>query len=518
VTGTVAIPNGGSGVLIEAGADANTIGGAAAGERNVLSGNGKRGIDIEANDTMIRGNYIGVDSSGAAALGNNNEGIRIKDGARTVIGGSAIGEGNVVSANDKGIKVDGEPSSDTIIQGNFLGNDGSGAVGLGNDKHGVEIKAGARTLVGGAAAGEGNVISANGQDGIRVDRATAVDTVIRGNFIGSDPTGSVDLGNGNSGIRIRQDVESASIGGVVDGAGNTIAFNGDFGVVLEESAGSGTRINRNRIHSNGDLGIDLGEDGVTANDAGDGDNGENDLQNFPVLTSAVSMLDSTTVQGSLNSTPTTTFRVEFFSSAVGDPSGHGEGQFYLGSDTVTTDGAGNVTFTSVLPVSAVTGHVVTATATNPGASTSEFGPTVAVTVELAMVKRAFDVNGDPIPDGGVAPRGSIVKFLLYINNPGPARTDLSLQDVLDPGFAYLPGTIRIDNSHASCVATACTVAEEASIFATVDAQAVGSDAVDPDAVSYVGATVDAGDQNQGNAQLDINAGSVLALSFSVRMQ
>ena len=112
-----------------------------------------------------------------------------------------------------------------------------------------------------------------------------------------------------------------------------VAF-GAFGV-------TGLAIEGNSIFSNGGLGIDLNRDGVTPNDIlpGDPDTGPNNLQNFPVLTSVSSSGGTTTINGTLNSTPNTTFRIEFFANDMLDPSGNGEGQIFLGSTSVMTDGA-----------------------------------------------------------------------------------------------------------------------------------------------------------------------------------
>ena len=142
------------------------------------------------------------------------------------------------------------------------------------------------------------------------------------------------------------------IGGTNTGEGNTVAFNKNDGISLASGAGSGNAILGNIIHSNGTtaahLGIDLNEDGVTTNDAGDADTGPNNRQNFPVLSSSDADATQITIDGSLNSTASTNFRIEFFSSATADPSGNGEGQTYLGFTTVTTDGSGNATFNVTL--------------------------------------------------------------------------------------------------------------------------------------------------------------------------
>ena len=136
-----------------------------------------------------------------------------------------------------------------------------------------------------------------------------------------------------------------------------------------------------------------------------------------------------------------------------------------------------------------------------------------------LVKRGFQSDGTAIPDSSTLPAGTRVKFLLYINNSGSARTDVSIEDVLDATFAYQSGTIKVDNSVANCALNTCTAAEETTIFNSVDGQAAGTDAVDGDTVSYTAATttIDAGNQNQANAQLDIAATRVLAVLFTVKM-
>ena len=113
-----------------------------------------------------------------------------------------------------------------------------------------------------------------------------------------------------------------------------------------------------------------------------------------------------------------------------------------------------------------------------------------------------------------------MKFLIYVNNDTTVPvTDLSVQDVLDPMFAYQTGTLKVDNSK-TCAASACLAAEEDAIFAAVDATTAKTDGVDSDAVSYTAGTktIDAGNAHQANAQLDIAASKVWAISFTVKIQ
>ena len=172
--------------------------------------------------------------------------------------------------------------------------------------------------------------------------------------------------------------------------GNRIACNGGNGVHVGNGPANDTTnvfISENSINSNGRLGIDLGglcdqnactDDGVTNNDPGDTDTGPNNLQNFPVLTNITTVAGSATVQGTFNSTPNATFRLEFFASRVPNAAGYGEGTTFLGYTNVTTSASGNTNFAITFPANVLAGQYIAATATdlengslNPQ-STSEF--------------------------------------------------------------------------------------------------------------------------------------------------
>ncbi|MFO7906172.1 MAG: hypothetical protein R6U98_26175 [Pirellulaceae bacterium] len=150
----------------------------------------------------------------------------------------------------------------------------------------------------------------------------------------------------------------------------------------------GNSILRNTIHQNGGLGIDLGGDGVTANDAEDTDTGPNGLQNFPVLDSVVT---STEISGVLESVPNTEFRIEFFANETPDGSGYGEAEAFLYAAAVTTDNEGVGNFSVTLPEPAAEGRFLTATATDPAGSTSEFS-------EAALVLDVDEIVGIAIGD------------------------------------------------------------------------------------------------------------------------
>jgi len=131
-------------------------------------------------------------------------------------------------------------------------------------------------------------------------------------------------------------------------------------------------IRGNDIFYNELLGIDLGDDGVTPNDPMDVDPGPNEFQNYPVLTAVSLSGSSATISGTLNSTPSSTFAIDFFASEIWDTSTFGEGQKYLGSTTVTTDAAGNTSFTATVGPVPSGYRYFAATATDSVGNSSEF--------------------------------------------------------------------------------------------------------------------------------------------------
>jgi hypothetical protein len=182
------------------------------------------------------------------------------------------------------------------------------------------------------------------------------------------------LGNNGRGVSI-DGAPDTMVGGTGEGDSNAISAN-SVGVVVFNPPASGNRIDSNSIFDNDGLGVDLGGDGVTANDPNDGDAGVNDLQNFPVLEAADIGAGTTTVSGSLDSTADTSFVIDFYASDSCDPSGYGEGQRWLGRITATTDARGNVSFSPTFGLALQDGNQVTALATSPGSSTSEFSACV----------------------------------------------------------------------------------------------------------------------------------------------
>ena len=344
----------------------NTVGGATAGARNVISGNESLGVHVDASGgNQITGNYIGTDAFGTKDLGNTDQGVFIGSAPNNTIGGTEAEARNVISGNDDAGVLVFNAAGNKVL-GNYVGTDATGTKDLGNADVGVKVTRASSTTIGGTTTGERNVISGNDEDGVNLFDAEA--NKVAGNFIGTDKNGTAPLGNTADGVHITN-APNNTVGGTTAGERNVISGNHGSGVGIEGPDATGNRVLSNSIFANAGLGIDLGDDGPTANDPDDADIGPNYLQNFPVLSSAKKYAaDTTTVRGTLDSTPNSTFRVQLFSN----PSGMNEGKTLLGSQTVSTNGAGDASFTFSTQKEIRLGQNITATATGPGGNTSEF--------------------------------------------------------------------------------------------------------------------------------------------------
>ena len=367
--------NASAGVRISDGAHHNFIGGdSQANQGNSISSNGGDGVLLVGSSTSrntVSGNRIGLTAS-SSPRGNAGNGVTIIDSPFNVIGGTTPGAANIISANDQfGVSLSGSGATNNAILGNLIGTGVDGTLDVGNGSSGVFIAAPNNT-VGGTAPGAGNVISGNDFLGVRLSGADATGNLVQGNLIGTQSDGTTALANAGQGVRIDGGAADNQIGGTAADAGNVIAFNSSHGVAVLD-ASTGNAIQGNSIFANLGIGIDLGLDGVTANDtipgAEDDDAGPNNLQNTPVLLGA-------TINGNnLNvtySVPSSTIHsnyplsIEFFFSG------------FLGRETVTDVYSAGDALTSktvtfdLSSLSISTFNSVVATATDATGNTSEF--------------------------------------------------------------------------------------------------------------------------------------------------
>jgi len=327
------------------------------------------------NGNTIEGNYIGTNAAGTAAV-PNLYGVIVVNSANNVIGGTTAAARNIISGNDDdGVNIYGQPATNNIVIGNYIGTDVTGTVALGNGDDGVKIQDATNNRVGGTTASERNLIAHSLRNGVILKGATTSNNVVQGNTIGTDVSGTLDLGNRMHGIFI-EDAPNNTIGGTAAGAGNLIAYNDLTGINV--TTASGNRLSSNSIFANDGMGIDLGGDGVTVNDANDADTGANNLQNFPILTGATVSGNTINIAGLVNSSASTTFRLEFFAGQNCDKSGNGEGRTYLGFVSATTDGSGQTNFNASLDYDTAYGSHISATATHTNNDTSEFSPCIMI--------------------------------------------------------------------------------------------------------------------------------------------
>ncbi len=354
--------------------------------RNIISGHATGIHNNESKGSRISGNFIGTDVTGTVALENTAYGIEISGvSSDTLVGGwsgsTPPGAPNIISGNQAGILITGNAATPTatagiMVQSNRIGMSADG-LAMGNTIGGIFVDGVSGFTIGG---GPSPLIDANATNVIAYNGTSA-----------SQPA-----------IRVAHSTSSLI-------SGNIIAANRARGVHIFDANSNGIQISQNQMYSNGLLGIDLQSlgqlaSGVTPNDVGDGDTGANLLQNFPDLTSATGTVAGTSVNGSLKTTicsapPCPTFLIEFFVSldVNADPSGFGEGEFYLGATSIQANAVGVSPISvpslpSVTPFITTSGRpvVITATATDSLGNTSEFSNWVPVTL----------LNSPPVANAG----------------------------------------------------------------------------------------------------------------------
>lgn len=306
--------------------------------------------------------YVGVAPAGASVGPNFGRGIVVESATnlieRCVVAGNAYGSGVVV---------DGVLAADTEVRDSAIGLDGEG-VPVANGT-GITINAAPRTVI------TRCVIGGNGNHGIAIfgSDPLATGTTITGCRIGVDLTGTPQP-NGLDGIRVAGGLDTR-IGGATSVDANEIAYNGGDGIAIpfqKSTESAGTTILRNRIYANGDLGIDLGINGVDGADDLDADSGPNGLQNAPTISTLTVQPDHAVASGTLLAMPDSTYTIEVFTSSACDGSGSGEAERFAGRGVVTADAAGIAAFDVLVRSPVTEGEVLTATATDAAGNTSEF--------------------------------------------------------------------------------------------------------------------------------------------------
>lgn len=409
------------GIRISGGAHDNTIGGSAAGSRNVIAGNdGGIYIDGSAANT-VAGNIIGLAADGHTPLGNVNGGVFVVGGARNnLIGGTATGAGNVISGNGvgapafgQGVYISDPGTAGNTVAGNYIGVDSTGNSAGGNYRQGVLITLGASgNTIGGATAGAGNVIAYNGQGGLRLDSSA---NQVLGNRIGVGVSGA-QLGNQSNGVRIAGDDN-------VIGPNNLIAYNQLSGIMLTGRnalianntlqantrsgicvAGASTTITSNLIIDNGGAAADFPDCNIqggivitntSSTQVTNNDIFDNQGVGVTVYGGSVNSLLSNSISGNSvagiqlvsggnsdiqppvfrNVGPSAVSgmscafcRVEVFTDTGN------QGRYYVGATSADSRGF----FQLALPLGSLQGSKMTATLTDPSGNTSPFAPAINI--------------------------------------------------------------------------------------------------------------------------------------------
>lgn len=328
---------------------------------------GRQGIWLAGqSDTIVVGNYIGIDVNGTTSAGNGTHGVQ-SSSLNARVGGSDPADRNVISGNG-GWAFFCQNSAGNQVLGNYIGVDASGTLARPNIAGGLYYTGQQSSSNRIGAPFAGNIISAHAGHAILITNTP--NCFIEGNVIGSDWSRTRNLGNSWDAISLHL-VTNVRVGGTNAGMGNFIAYNGGNGVVI----GSGTNnpVLGNSFYRNGGMAIDLLPAGPTPNDPGDADTGPNNLQNYPVITSATNDGASLMVRGSFGGSIGTSYRVGLYAmNACGD------GGRYVGSTTFTIASAGNYSWSLQLPGADIPETIVAATATTLSGDTSEFSPCVAV--------------------------------------------------------------------------------------------------------------------------------------------
>lgn len=310
------------------------------------------GVAIIGGDgTSIQNNYVNVSADGSTLLGQTLDGIYIG-------GNFSLISQNII----RGIKRVGIQASD--------GNSSVGAIILNNQ---IE-------MITDTSPGKKSAI-----------QLFQNDHTVRGNrlWVSSDG-GAQSIGVQIEGSNEQIGGTNGLLAGSCAGDCNDISFF-KKGIVVANSS-TGNRILGNSIYSSGVLGIDLGDDGVSTNDFNDIDTGANRLQNYPNVVS-VGTGNLTRVQGTLHSTASRTYRLEFFVNQSQSSSGFGEGRLFIGTTIVTTNSSGNSSFDKAFNYQVTSGNVsATATDLTTG-DTSEFSPAILIQTSSIQFSAAnYDVN------------------------------------------------------------------------------------------------------------------------------
>ena len=350
INGSSPIPNGSHGVSAVNNSHYTSVGGVLGISGNVISGNGSgisgNGVFISASvGCNVRANIIGLDATGSFGIGNAQNGIYLNAANFTVIGGSWQGSGNVIADHNlDGISLNGA-SNNCLILGNNCGTDTLGTTAVSNGGAGLRITDCNQITIGGGFNFDQNVFSASTND-FGIVLLNASNLLVYGNFIGTDRTGTLNMGNASGGIRFDNGGGSSIIGGTSGNVANTIAYNTGYGIGIVGAGTDEVAIRQNSIYCNVGQGIHLAGQGNTNLAA-------------PIITSASLLGCAGTAE------PNSSVEIFYDSTCTATC----QGKNYVA--TVLTNAMGNWSFPA-----AMSPGTITATVTDGSNNTSEFASCV----------------------------------------------------------------------------------------------------------------------------------------------
>ncbi|MGB7343364.1 MAG: DUF4347 domain-containing protein, partial [Pirellulaceae bacterium] len=417
----------GDGMFVDG--DNNTIGGVVASDRNVINERIYL-YSTSANNNLIAGNFLGTDTTGNSLLasGSAYQGVVATNGANNnTIGGATDDHRNIIAGTTYAIDLEDSGTDSFVIQNNRIGLGADGTTVLGNTNIGIYLYSGDNHVIGGVGAG--NEILDSGTGILVGESVTGV--TIYGNFIGTNETGTVTAGN-DVGVLFEWGANQNQLGGINAGEGNVITASSGAGVVVDSTTMIPIRntIRGNSIYGNAGLGIDLGNDGVTANDTGspnDADSGANNLQNWAEINSVESNVSNELVYDiDTTALASGTYTIDFYASTDVD-GGQVEGKRYLGTITGVADGQASLTGTLAASTIADSEHITLVT-TDASGNSSEFSRYATPDTDGDGVFDSVDLDDDndgildSIEDAAVATTSAPPEISSWTNVNGTSVT------------------------------------------------------------------------------------------------
>jgi Ca2+-binding RTX toxin-like protein len=425
---------------------------------NLISGNDGVGLTISGSslkptDVQIVGNVIGLNAQGTATLSNDGQGLVINVADQITVGGTTASDRNIISGNvGTGVSIVGGTATTRVtVQGNYLGLGTDGLTALGNIGAGVTVAGAVGTMIGGTGAGAGNVISGNSQYGILIDNVTATGTLVQGNFIGTDKTGTQAKPN-PIGVQISGGANNNNIGGTTASARNLISGNTEAGIKIDGASNNTIANNQIGTSSAGNaipnaIGIRVlstspsnqFNDNEVRNSTTDNfrieaagntlrRNASSGMGSLPIRLNPATLTpgaivitqvvggNSPLVLGEVQAQPNQSYTIDLFSSPV-----PGQADRFIVSSTVNSDANGFATFSLVPPAGQLNGYV-TATLTglgiNGSVSTSQLSNSLLATPVVILGLRGQSPEGTPITLSAFASSNPVTGYLWEVRKDG----------------------------------------------------------------------------------------------------